>query len=69
MQISAAFGSVFGAIQQADIHEEQPNVGFGEKQTSAQNSFGFLLIEFRTILMRTDSTRRNTPPTSSVYVL
>jgi hypothetical protein len=45
----------------------QVKVRFGEKQTSAQNSFGFLLIEFLTILQLTDNTRANTLPTSSVY--
>jgi hypothetical protein len=51
----------------ADIDQEQSNVRFGEKQTSAQNSFGFLLIEFLTILALTDKARRNTPSPGSVY--
>jgi hypothetical protein len=51
----------------ADIDPKQPNVRFGEKQTSAQNSFGFLLIESLTILVLTDNTRADTLPTSSVY--
>jgi hypothetical protein len=51
----------------ADIDLEQSNVRFGEKQTSAQNSLGFLLIEFLTILALTDRTCRNTPPPGSVY--
>jgi hypothetical protein len=51
----------------ADIGPKQSNVRFGEKQTSAQNSFGFLLIESLTILALTDNTRANTLPTGSVY--
>jgi hypothetical protein len=50
----------------ADIDLEQSNVRFGEKQTSAQNSFGFLLIEFLTTLALTDNTHRNAPPPGSV---
>jgi hypothetical protein len=51
----------------ADIDPKQPNVRFGEKQTSAQNSFGFLLTEFLTIFALTDNTRTTTPPPGSVY--
>ena len=43
----------------ADIDPMQPNVRFGEKQTSAQNSVGFLLTKFLTILALTDKAHTN----------
>jgi hypothetical protein len=51
----------------ADIDQEQSNVRFGEKQTSAQNSFGFLLTEFLTIPALTDKAHTNDPPPASGY--